>query len=143
MYNFTLAQNIANPAPLAWTTRHHTTMCRFPPAKKRQGLPPPPPIPSPSLHHLRAFSCACGTCLRTAPAHRLTDLHKCCPCVFRVRAMQFFVVTVYVPNSGEKLVRLAYRTEEWDLALRTYVERLESEGGKPVVLNGDLNVAHL
>ncbi|CAN0317972.1 unnamed protein product, partial [Hapterophycus canaliculatus] len=56
---------------------------------------------------------------------------------------QFFVVTVYVPNSGEKLVRLAYRTEEWDLALRAYVEKLETEGGKPVVLNGDLNVAHL
>ncbi|CAM9332080.1 unnamed protein product [Pylaiella littoralis] len=55
---------------------------------------------------------------------------------------KFFVVTVYVPNSGDKLVRLKYRTEEWDAVLRGYVETLEAKG-KPVVLNGDLNVAHL
>lgn len=55
---------------------------------------------------------------------------------------QLFVVTVYVPNSGEKLVRLDYRTKEWDVALKAYVESLEAQG-KPVVLNGDLNVAHL
>lgn len=52
------------------------------------------------------------------------------------------MVTVYVPNSGEKLVRLDYRTKEWDVALKAYVESLEAQG-KPVVLNGDLNVAHL
>ncbi|CAM9841926.1 unnamed protein product [Ectocarpus sp. 12 AP-2014] len=55
---------------------------------------------------------------------------------------KLFVVTVYVPNSGEKLVRLDYRTKEWDVALKAYVESLEAQG-KPVVLNGDLNVAHL
>ncbi|CAN0362456.1 unnamed protein product, partial [Ectocarpus sp. 13 AM-2016] len=55
---------------------------------------------------------------------------------------KLFVVTVYVPNSGEKLVRLDYRTKEWDVALKAYVKSLEAQG-KPVVLNGDLNVAHL
>lgn len=63
------------------------------------------------------------------------------PFLNRARA-QFFVVTLYVPNSGQKLERLPYRTKEWDVALRAYVETLESEG-KPVVVNGDLNVAHL
>lgn len=51
-------------------------------------------------------------------------------------------MTLYVPNSGQKLERLGYRTKEWDMALRTYVKSLEAEG-KPVVVNGDLNVAHL
>lgn len=57
-------------------------------------------------------------------------------------AVQFFVVTLYVPNSGQKLERLSYRTTEWDPDLRLYVESLETEG-KPVVVTGDLNVAHL
>jgi exonuclease III len=47
-----------------------------------------------------------------------------------------------VPNSGQKLERLEYRTQQWDLALRAYVAALESEG-KPVIITGDLNVAHL
>lgn len=50
-------------------------------------------------------------------------------------------MTVYVPNSGEGLVRLKYRTKEWDPQLQSYVKALGKE--KPVVLNGDLNVAHL
>lgn len=54
---------------------------------------------------------------------------------------QFFVVTLYVPNSGEGLVRLKYRTKEWDPQLQSYVKALGKE--KPVVVNGDLNVAHL
>lgn len=54
---------------------------------------------------------------------------------------QLFVVTVYVPNSGDGLVRLKYRTDEWDPQLQSYVKALGKE--KPVVLNGDLNVAHL
>lgn len=55
---------------------------------------------------------------------------------------QFFVLTLYVPNSGMKLERLDYRTKEWDPALQLYVERLEGEG-KPVVVTGDFNVGHL
>jgi len=53
----------------------------------------------------------------------------------------FFVVLAYVPNSGEKLVRLEERTKAWDPALREYLKGLEARG-KPVLLLGDLNVAH-
>ena len=52
------------------------------------------------------------------------------------------MVTLYVPNSGQKLERLSYRTQDWDVALKAYVGKLEAEG-KPVVVCGDLNVAHL
>jgi exonuclease III len=57
-------------------------------------------------------------------------------------AAQFFVVCLYVPNSGQSLERLEYRTTEWDVALRAWVAALEAEG-KPVIVTGDLNVAHL
>jgi len=50
-----------------------------------------------------------------------------------------FVVNVYVPNSQDKLKRIAVRLE-WDKALLAYV--LDLENSKPVVLCGDLNVAH-
>ena len=51
----------------------------------------------------------------------------------------FFLVTVYTPNSGEGMKRLDYR-EEWDEAFREYVLSLEDK--KPVIICGDLNVAH-
>lgn len=51
----------------------------------------------------------------------------------------FFLVNVYTPNSGRGLVRLAYR-KEWDQIFLHYVHNLERK--KPVVICGDLNVAH-
>ncbi|HEY1025277.1 MAG TPA: exodeoxyribonuclease III [Sphingobacteriaceae bacterium] len=51
----------------------------------------------------------------------------------------FFLVTVYVPNSGEGLKRLDYR-EKWDSDLTALVQQLNSK--KPVIIAGDLNVAH-
>jgi exodeoxyribonuclease III len=51
----------------------------------------------------------------------------------------FFLVTVYVPNSGSDLRRLAYR-QEWDLAFFNFLKNLEIQ--KPVIICGDLNVAH-
>lgn len=45
-----------------------------------------------------------------------------------------------VPNSGKGLVRLKYRTKEWDVAFRDYVKGLDAK--KPVIYCGDLNVAH-
>jgi len=51
----------------------------------------------------------------------------------------FFIVNVYVPNSGQKLVRLDYR-KQWDVDFRKYLENLKKT--KPVILCGDLNVAH-
>lgn len=52
----------------------------------------------------------------------------------------FFLVTVYTPNSGRGLARLDYRTKEWDPAFRKHLKKLEKT--KPVVFCGDLNVAH-
>eukprot|EP00897_Mesotaenium_endlicherianum_P001628 jgi/Mesen1/1493/ME000132S00438 len=51
----------------------------------------------------------------------------------------FFLVNTYVPNSGDGLRRLAYRQNEWDPALASYIKDLERS--KPVVLTGDLNCA--
>lgn len=51
----------------------------------------------------------------------------------------FYLVNVYVPNSGSKLVRLDYR-KTWDDDFRAYLENLKKT--KPVILCGDLNVAH-
>ena len=51
----------------------------------------------------------------------------------------FYLVTVYVPNSGQALVRLGYR-EKWNTDFLAYLKELEKT--KPVVLCGDLNVAH-
>lgn len=52
----------------------------------------------------------------------------------------FWVVSVYTPNSKGKLERLGLRTEHWDKAFLEYMKRLEEH--KPVIFCGDLNVAH-
>jgi len=51
----------------------------------------------------------------------------------------FYLVTVYTPNSGNGLKRLDYR-QQWDGDFLAYLQDLEKH--KPVVLCGDLNVAH-
>ncbi|MDB4583264.1 exodeoxyribonuclease III [Draconibacterium sp.] len=51
----------------------------------------------------------------------------------------FFLVNVYVPNSGNDLKRLDYR-QDWDLAFFNYLKSLEKT--KPVIVCGDFNVAH-
>lgn len=60
----------------------------------------------------------------------------------RVNCMEyenFFLVNVYVPNSGQKLDRLAYR-KKWDADFLAYLKNLEKH--KPVIACGDFNVAH-
>lgn len=52
---------------------------------------------------------------------------------------EFFMVTCYTPNSQAELKRLAYRMT-WEDAFRAYLNELNQE--KPVILCGDLNVAH-
>jgi len=51
----------------------------------------------------------------------------------------FFLVTVYTPNSGNGLRRLEYR-QIWDRDFLAYLQSLKKH--KPVILCGDLNVAH-
>jgi len=52
----------------------------------------------------------------------------------------FYLVNTYVPNSGNKLDRLPYRTKNWDAALLAHLKKLEEK--KPIIWTGDLNVAH-
>jgi exodeoxyribonuclease-3 len=52
---------------------------------------------------------------------------------------KFFLVNVYVPNSGAELLRLSYR-QEWDLAFFEFLKNLEKS--KAVITCGDFNVAH-
>ena len=55
---------------------------------------------------------------------------------------EFILVTVYTVNSqGATSKRLEYRTEVWDLMLRSYIKQLKEI--KPVIICGDLNVSHL
>lgn len=51
----------------------------------------------------------------------------------------FFLVTCYTPNSQRELTRLEYRMT-WEDAFREYLKVLD--GHKPVIVCGDLNVAH-
>ena len=51
----------------------------------------------------------------------------------------YFLVTVYTPNSGSELKRLDYR-QTWDRAFLTFLKKLEMD--KPVIVCGDFNVAH-
>ena len=54
----------------------------------------------------------------------------------------FSMTALYVPNSGQKLDRLSYRTEEWDSDLLAYMQQKEKGRKCPVIWMGDLNVAH-
>ncbi|MBN1790315.1 MAG: exodeoxyribonuclease III [Bacteroidales bacterium] len=51
----------------------------------------------------------------------------------------FYLVNVYVPNSGQELKRLDYR-KAWDQELLAYLRTLDAR--KPLIFTGDLNVAH-
>ncbi|MFS0573995.1 exodeoxyribonuclease III [Sporosarcina sp. 179-K 3D1 HS] len=51
----------------------------------------------------------------------------------------FYLVNVYAPNAQRDLARLPYRLE-WEEQMRIYLKQLD--GVKPVILCGDLNVAH-
>lgn len=59
--------------------------------------------------------------------------------VLTLELKDFFLVTVYTPNSKDDLSRLGLRANQWDPAFRDYVTELAQR--KPVVFCGDLNVA--
>lgn len=52
---------------------------------------------------------------------------------------KFYFITVYTPNSKRELLRLDYRMQ-WEDAFRAYLNELSTR--KPVIVCGDLNVAH-
>ena len=51
----------------------------------------------------------------------------------------FFLLNVYVPNSGDGLARLDYR-QRWDASFLNYMQSLQNR--KPLIACGDFNVAH-
>lgn len=59
--------------------------------------------------------------------------------VITLELESYYLITVYTPNSQEELRRLDYRMK-WDDDFRAYLKKLEEK--KPVVVCGDLNVAH-
>lgn len=54
----------------------------------------------------------------------------------------FSMSNLYVPNSGQTLARLDYRTEQWDKDMLQFMQKRESDRGVPVIWLGDLNIAH-
>ena len=59
--------------------------------------------------------------------------------VITLELADFFLVTVYTPNAQRELARLDYRLR-WEDDFRAYLKGLEAH--KPVIVCGDLNVAH-
>ena len=59
--------------------------------------------------------------------------------VITLEMKDFYLVTVYTPNSQDGLKRLDYRMT-WEDEFRDYLKRLDAQ--KPVLVCGDLNVAH-
>ena len=59
--------------------------------------------------------------------------------VITLELESYYLITVYTPNSQEELRRLNYRMK-WEDDFRAYLKKLEEK--KPVIVCGDLNVAH-
>lgn len=68
-----------------------------------------------------------------------SSAHDCEGRAITLEFEDFFLVTCYTPNAQRGLARLGFRME-WEDELRAYLKGLD--GKKPVVLCGDLNVAH-
>ena len=59
--------------------------------------------------------------------------------VITVEYKDYYLLTVYTPNSKPDLARVDYRHTEWDVLFLKYMKKLEKK--KPVIVCGDLNVA--
>ncbi|MBR5763135.1 MAG: exodeoxyribonuclease III [Bacteroidaceae bacterium] len=59
--------------------------------------------------------------------------------VITLEMPDFFLVTVYTPNSQDGLKRLDYRMT-WEEDFQAYLQKLDAQ--KPVIVCGDMNVAH-
>ncbi len=67
------------------------------------------------------------------------DVHDCEGRVITLEFEDFYLVNCYTPNSKRELLRLSYRME-WEDDFLRYLKKLDKI--KPVILCGDLNVAH-
>ncbi|MBQ8093461.1 MAG: exodeoxyribonuclease III, partial [Clostridia bacterium] len=67
------------------------------------------------------------------------DLHDHEGRLITLEYPQFYMITVYTPNSQRELTRLTYRMT-WEADFRHYLMSLDKE--KPIIVCGDMNVAH-
>ncbi|SFG26410.1 exodeoxyribonuclease III [Prevotella sp. KH2C16] len=67
------------------------------------------------------------------------DLHDHEGRVITLEMPEFYLVTVYTPNSQDELRRLDYRMQ-WETDFQGYLHKLDEK--KPVIVCGDMNVAH-
>lgn len=67
------------------------------------------------------------------------DVHDKEGRVITLEFEDFYAITCYTPNSQNELARLDYRMN-WEDDFKSYIKQLDSK--KPVILCGDLNVAH-
>lgn len=67
------------------------------------------------------------------------DLHDHEGRVITLEMPEFYLVTVYTPNSQDELRRLDYRMQ-WETDFQDYLHKLDEK--KPVIVCGDMNVAH-
>ena len=67
------------------------------------------------------------------------DVHNHEGRVITLEMEKFYLVTVYTPNAQDQLARLEYRMQ-WEDDFRAYLQELDKK--KPVIVCGDLNVAH-
>jgi exodeoxyribonuclease-3 len=68
-----------------------------------------------------------------------SEEHDCEGRALTAEFPDFYLINTYVPNAQPELARIAYR-QRWDARLFAYMQNLERT--KPVILCGDLNVAH-
>eukprot|EP00873_Tetraselmis_striata_P042586 jgi/Tetstr1/462850/TSEL_007799.t1 len=86
---------------------------------------------------VRSELCSGGACIVAARVHEDVD------CEGRALVAEFpdlYVVCTYVPNAGADLKRLDYRVDVWDVQFSRLLKDMNTR--KPVILAGDLNVAH-
>ncbi len=60
--------------------------------------------------------------------------------ILNLEFKKFIIVNIYTPNSKSELERLSLRYDSWDTSFLSHIKKLEKK--KPVIVCGDLNVAH-
>jgi AP endonuclease 1 len=60
--------------------------------------------------------------------------------VITIEFEDFYLLTAYIPNAGQKLDRLQYRVNDYDKCFQEYCNELKKK--KTVIICGDLNVCH-
>lgn len=84
---------------------------------------------------------ACGAAAGAQPRHhRARARFRCLHERVHWEATLMHVVLAYAPNSGRE-GRLEFRLQQWEPSVRALLSRLQ-RSGKPVLFQGDLNVAH-